>query len=1518
MSCPFRYPGLRMRPRLLLIAVLAVAALPSRLVTAEDFDPHEQPRLFAVRDTNAARNAIQAARDALDAGRISMGLREAQRVLDDMPDDFFLVADESSPRSVLWRSAAEEVRFILEGLTPEQRAVYEEMTRPSAAPMLERALALRDIDHLKAVQHRFGASRIGVAAGRFIARYELSRGSWRDAARHAQEALRFAPNDAGLWVLLIDALIGAGDREALLALTPPATMGSDAPGAGEDVRSRLEQALARVPDRTTSLDWPAWGGDASRSRRIESDPPLPRQLRWKERTDFRERSRDRTGRSFREGELQDIFKAKLSNFRPSHPVVADRTVFVGDGRSVRAFDLYSGRMLWRFDADFYSDADVQPPFRMYAPGRFAEGRTSLERAFAPVVVGDTIIATVEEWHPYVADRLQRIEISMYLPRRILVALDKRTGALRWHMGQDGLEHLTLAQTSIVSPPAVSEGLVVAVGSVYHGSHNVSFLAFDLETGRLRWRRALGTGQQELNLFGIPVKELAASAVTVSDGVAYASTGLGFVAAVDIRTGVPRWLASYDIIPVRPVQYWYTAPLRIPSVAPSPPAVRGDYVVVAPTDGTHLYAFDRRTGTMRWRKPYKPGSASGHAQYYNKFVHFLGIVNDGKRDVVLTTDLTLHAYQLDSVDERDGDPEPVEVWAALAGSLVSGVVGQGAVAGDEVVVPTLGGMQRFSLSKEGKHLGNHPWPENAEPGNLLPLERVLLVAAREEVQWFYDWEDLERDVAKRRREHPDDPTILIEAAELYLRAGEETERSRKAFHEALRIAQRVAPEFVKRAQRGLYLSWMLEGERAEAVAAKASAAYREALQYAQSPVERIHARVRLHDVLQDLPDERLANLEALIREAGDAEFVFDETAGPQRARTEGMFLLAQAYLDRGEVEPAVGVLQQVLAEAGDELDEDSARERARRTIDDIIASFGRAAYRKQEERAKELMRRAADADDVALLDRVIREYPNASTLPAALLARGESLIQNGQPSLAVPSLRRLLADQPHGVHAAKALALVARAYRAEGALGGARVALIQMSRSHAGARFEIDGREWSGEQFARAELARLPRREKAKGKKHALEAPLHEVHAERVSPDANARALDVITSNDADEDVEPSPLAVMVYAQSLTAFDLRKGDIAWKQNVNGSCQRAAYVDGLLVVARTPFMEGRAAEDGTQVWERDVGGHVREMALANGVVYALVQDTRGLAGGSHLIAMDAYRGHELWRRDLGPDNPRRLRTWRGRILLERSRWDMRQPIGSLLILDGFSGGLQDELRIPVHVDTPSVLVDGALCVAHGERDPQRHTTRRRLVAFDIAKGKKRWAKTLPSQEKMSPNVTGLMPDGKRLVVLRSDGTLMTFAMSDGALEQETRIFVGDRVHVRPFRNSPLLLDAKSLTFLPTPPRPRSRGEIEPTLMSFDRRTGKLRWERSYRAGIDVSTVQLWHQDDVICAFVTHRESMVPHILVRLLNASTGELLQAIEPVGLSQQRWIPSAEVGYGTLVVFGRAGASVFVKKGSNR
>ena len=75
---------------------------------------------------------------------------------------------------------------------------------------------------------------------------------------------------------------------------------------------------------------------------------------------------------------------------------------------------------------------------------------------------------------------------------------------------------------------------------------------------------------------------------------------------------------------------------------------------------------------------------------------------------------------------------------------------GLLAGGHVLVPTSNGLVRFSTQREGSFEGRDPWPRRVEPGNLLPLERVLLVGTRSVLQAFYSWSEIERDVARRRR------------------------------------------------------------------------------------------------------------------------------------------------------------------------------------------------------------------------------------------------------------------------------------------------------------------------------------------------------------------------------------------------------------------------------------------------------------------------------------------------------------------------------------------------------------------------------------------------------------------------------------------------------------------------------------------------------------------------------------------------------------------------------------------------
>ncbi len=1186
---------------LLLALCAARAPADEAPVEAGPLEPDRTPALFIVSDSNAARFAIAEMRAALAAGQTVRGLRAAQRVLDEMPDDFHQ-EPAAGTESTLWRSAAEVVRERLAGLDAEQRAIYEALSQPSAAPLLERSLRARDEAGLTEVLRRFGAARAGQRAARVLADLAIESGRLRDAARSLREALRYRPRDPALWMRLIDALRLAGQRRELEGLALPAATDPGTPDAAA-LAARRAAALAALPERPPLEDLRIWGGTPARDGHAPAPPARELELRASVALDWQERSYDRAQMGFLRGSVPPAFRHLLDALRPLYPVVDDHYAYVSDGRGVRCYDLLTARERWRLDGRSGTTLPLFPP------GARTFGRTSLDRVYSPVVAGGLVIATVERYRPYYPEILQGVTINTYLPHRVLVALDRETGALRWHLDLEAAERWSSAPPSVLSPPAVAEGLVVALVGSYADKHDVEMVGVDLDTGALRWRRPLGIGQQELNLFGHPLKELAATPIAVADGVAYAGTGLGFVVAVDIRSGVPRWLASYPILPVQPVDLWYATPLRTPHVATSPPVVWGDALVVAPPDGRHVHVFDRHTGRLRWREPY-----ATEGMDYDTLGHFLGVAHDGRRAVVLLTDEMLRARDLETGKQ---------VWYARLEPGDARVLGRGAVAGPEVLVPTWQGLSRFALDREGAFEGSTPWPAQgeqiAEAGNLVVAPRVLLVAARDTLQWLYDWPAIERDLERRRRERPDDPRVLLEAGELYLRAGAAGEVARRAFLAALALAEaRGDAGALQRARQGLLEAWRREGAEAS-TPEQAITAWRRAMPYAATAEERVDLRARLHAALPPGSLARVENLEALVAEGGALEAVLVPEEGVVPVRAGALLLLAEEHAASGRAVPAVDALQRVLAEDPDAaLPDGPAGERAQRRIAELLARWGPPVYARHEEAARALLAAARQGGDGEALDRLLARYPNAEVVGDALLLRARQLREQGRAEAAAGRLRRLLSMAPPAAVAAQALAELARAWAATGGLGAARYALARLRDHHPDETIEVDGARVRAGPYATAELER--QQPVAPPPPAPLRTPLVERHFEPAGDEQHARPVPVEGDPALGPQATP-PVALMNRGPELVAFDLRGGRVAWSAEV-GSCQRAVWIDDLLVLAVGRTLLALDVATGAPRWRREHMLGVREMSVSQGQVFLLAQDLSDAAGTVVVAAHDAF--------------------------------------------------------------------------------------------------------------------------------------------------------------------------------------------------------------------------------------------------------------------------------------------------------
>ncbi len=173
---------------------------------------------------------------------------------------------------------------------------------------------------------------------------------------------------------------------------------------------------------------------------------------------------------------------------------------------------------------------------------------------------------VEGWGRVAVDERTVFALSR---RHDLIAVDRRTGALRWRT--------PLSARGAAGAIPMGSAVVLTTSAVIAGNYDL--FAVDPVTGAFRWRFSPEKG------YGPGVYVGAADQHTI-----YTGSPAGYVYAVDVGTGALRW--SLSIGEVAPTNVY-------------PPAVDGDLVVAGfsvfetPARGG-LIAVDARTGIKRWK------------------------------------------------------------------------------------------------------------------------------------------------------------------------------------------------------------------------------------------------------------------------------------------------------------------------------------------------------------------------------------------------------------------------------------------------------------------------------------------------------------------------------------------------------------------------------------------------------------------------------------------------------------------------------------------------------------------------------------------------------------------------------------------------------------------------------------------------------------------------------------------------------------------------------------------------------
>ncbi|MFO0933271.1 MAG: PQQ-binding-like beta-propeller repeat protein [Planctomycetota bacterium] len=1173
-----------------------------------------------------------------------------------------------------------------------------------------------------------------------------------------------------------------------------------------------------------------------------------------------------------------------------------RTLVVSDGFTVEARDLLSGRLAWRFP-------DAERPARHLAVVRPDEGkldgRTNVDVAYAPCAADGVVYATVEvEDRGYTPRRLHMIDITTYRPRRVLVALDAATGALRWSMGQHPADARALEDVSVGGGPVTAEGLVVFTGVRFLKRWEARLVALDARTGRLVWQRTVVTSQQELNLFGEPVKEMWAGTPAIADGTVYAPTGLGVFVAADLRDGRVRWMSSYDTLPIERVDLWYETPIRLSRWGPSPTVVRGDLVLVAPAESEHLLCFDRRDGRLAWR-----WAAEQDGRPYVD--HFLGVAPGGAAGLAVVTGATLRA-----VDLATGNP----VWGNRFSSGAR-VRGRGAISGTRVYVPTTEGLDAFSLAGEGRLVAPSPmpWPEGAMPGNVLLTPLVLVVSAGQTltdegtglaspVQAFFAPDDIEKEIATRRAAAPADPGPALETADLWRLVGRDV-KAESAYEDARRLAEAAGDAAaLERAREGLLLVDRERGDAALAAkrTADARAAYEAALGRARTAAERVALRLRLDRVFAETGVEaaRVRNLVALVAEAGDERAVFDPREGPVPARAAARFRLADLHRAAARVADAVDVLQDVLREDREaRFRGDPAPDRAERWIATILAQTGPGAYLRHEAEAARRLEEAARGDDPAPFEAILREYPNARAVPAALLGLASREIAAGRAADAAETLGRFLSAYPDHDEAARATALLVRALAQAGKRGQARAALTRLERRFADATFAWDGGTTTGRAYAAAERVRLgaptPR---PPGPALALRP--EERMTEAVDGQGiGSRCVEVEGRAAAEADVP-----ALVQSEDLViAIDPATSRATWRLSVPGAAHAAVAGD-TLVVAAGDTAVGLEPATGVERWRRELPGSVLDLGISLGQVVALLQQV-AVAARTSLVALDPISGAVAYRRDLDGEAAGVLRAADEGLVVVRNRAGA-VPAVTATLYAPLTGDRVYELPRGFDALTEGSprVVDGRLLVG-----VVRDGDVLRLEAADLATGALRWMTPIPRPVgRRADFVTRQLLEGPgRLVLLDATGAMRSYDVATGALEVETSVTGG----AQPASSRAVALLGDRVVVLARDPGPGNRA----VLTAFDRRTGKTAWRSSESFRL-ISQAALLSDGRTLVAVMTPQptrggvQASGLEYQIVVVDPADGTTVLISAP-GLGS--WLPSAEIVDGTLVVAGLRRFSVY-------
>ena len=440
----------------------------------------------------------------------------------------------------------------------------------------------------------------------------------------------------------------------------------------------------------------------------------------------------------------------IGNFA-MYPVGDLDGIYVNTGREVIAYDPLRSDIAWTSITpmqddrnDHYNDA--------------GDG-INQDMALAAACDADVVVAALQvPERSKTVDFQGSLRVMSKMPLRRLFAFSRQSGKVLWsHFDQlDGPRTRAFRGHEACANPLIAGDVVYAPVHDRAGAIAFSVGAYDLRTGKQKWRRLVCSSQQDVNMFGNARTEFAASPLALSDGLLLGTSNLGVAFALEAATGRVRWIASYDIVNI-PRSNPHHHQDRHVFFANNAPVVVDGVVCMTPLDSQFVLAFDCEQGRQLWRLPAEATIAGTD----NRVLWLCGALGV---EFVLAGSGAIAVRARPDATARPRLRQLVrpEVLGDRRNSLLNG---RPAVTANGVWFVRNDSLLGFDRS--GEPLGDGEVRLNRLlPGNLLLVGGIAVSLRQTGLDIAFDKNALRAHVEARVAQSPDDPSALLRLASLH--------------------------------------------------------------------------------------------------------------------------------------------------------------------------------------------------------------------------------------------------------------------------------------------------------------------------------------------------------------------------------------------------------------------------------------------------------------------------------------------------------------------------------------------------------------------------------------------------------------------------------------------------------------------------------------------------------------------------------------------------------------------------------